>query len=161
MTGDLHQTVAWPTQTRLIRLECFFVGGGVQIMSGLDSAPYGLTSPNDEPAEVVSDSESPVKVPDIQKSEKKVTITFKSVGNAPLLKSKVSKVNTQPATTIAKIREYLLKMLAPGGVADETLFLFINSSFQPTPDATVGSLSRCFSDGESLVIQYALVVAWG
>ena len=133
----------------------------MQIMSGLDSAPYGATSPNEEPTEVVSDSESPVKVPDIQKSEKKVTITFNSVGNAPLLKSKVSKVNTQPTTTIAKIREYLLKLLAPGGVADETLFMFINSSFQPTPDATVGSLSRCFFDGESLVIQYALMVAWG
>ncbi len=40
-------------------------------------------------------------------------------------------------------------------------FLFVNSSFAPRPDDSVGMLFDCFGVGSELIVNYADTGAWG
>ena len=40
-------------------------------------------------------------------------------------------------------------------------FLFVNCTFQPSPDETVADLFKCFQSDGKLVVNYATTAAWG
>eukprot|EP01128_Nolandella_sp_AFSM9_P010205 TRINITY_DN701_c3_g1_i1.p1 TRINITY_DN701_c3_g1~~TRINITY_DN701_c3_g1_i1.p1 ORF type:complete len:126 (+),score=26.77 TRINITY_DN701_c3_g1_i1:25-378(+) len=87
----------------------------------------------------------------------KVIIFFKPVGAA--LQLKQSKFKLKATVTFQSVIAFLRKQLKsqPG----DSLFLFINRSFQPTPEAVVSDLFKCFHDKEKLVVYYSTTPAWG
>lgn len=42
-----------------------------------------------------------------------------------------------------------------------TQFLFINATFQPSPDEVIADLFKCFQSDGKLVVNYATTAAWG
>eukprot|EP01122_Echinamoeba_exundans_P015831 TRINITY_DN7746_c0_g1_i1.p1 TRINITY_DN7746_c0_g1~~TRINITY_DN7746_c0_g1_i1.p1 ORF type:complete len:131 (-),score=31.64 TRINITY_DN7746_c0_g1_i1:85-477(-) len=89
--------------------------------------------------------------------EGKVVIFFKGAGNVPQMKLKKFKFAT--TTKFQGIIDWLRKQLHL--TATDPLFVFVNGSFQPSPDETLGELFRCFHQGPKLVVNYSNVVAWG
>jgi ubiquitin-like protein ATG12 len=87
----------------------------------------------------------------------KVVIFFKHTGNAPELKQKKFKLTA--TTTFQTVIDFLRKQLKFG--ASDPLYLFINASFQPSPDESVADLFKCFHNNGKLVINYANTAAWG
>ena len=56
---------------------------------------------------------------------------------------------------IAFIRKYL--KLEEG----DSLFVYVNQAFSPSPDQTVGNLCECFGSEVKLVLYYSKTQAWG
>ena len=56
---------------------------------------------------------------------------------------------------IAFIRKYLKFQ------AHESLYLYVNQAFSPSPDQTVGNLADCFAQDNKLVLYYSRGQAWG
>lgn len=92
-------------------------------------------------------------------AHKKITVLFKAVGSAPILRQKFFEV--EPTRTIAAICLFLRKILHVS-LAD-SLFVYVNSSFSPTPEHTIEQLCECFGNSteNKLTLQYSLVQAWG
>mmetsp|Transcript_18586 Transcript_18586/g.55710 ORF Transcript_18586/g.55710 Transcript_18586/m.55710 type:complete len:186 (-) Transcript_18586:110-667(-) len=87
----------------------------------------------------------------------KVILYFKAAGSAPRLiqnKFKMSVTNTFQA-----VIDSLRKHLELGSSA--SLFLFINSTFQPNPEERILDLFKCFQVNGRLVVNYCLDQAWG
>lgn len=78
-------------------------------------------------------------------------------GNAPQLKQKKFKLSTKVQWQY--VVDFLRKQLRLK--PEESLFLFINSSFQPNPSANVDQLFRCFHDAGRLTVNYCRQEAWG
>jgi len=87
----------------------------------------------------------------------KIEVLLKPVGDAPIMKQKKWSVeaNKSVAWIIAFVRKYL-KM----NVGD-SLFIFVNQCFAPSPDQTLGNLFECFASDGKLVLQYSTTQAWG
>mmetsp|Transcript_16529 Transcript_16529/g.16467 ORF Transcript_16529/g.16467 Transcript_16529/m.16467 type:complete len:109 (-) Transcript_16529:19-345(-) len=98
-------------------------------------------------------AESPIKSPGIERDDK-ITVHVKPVGNAPILKKSKFKVSglEQFNTIITFLRNQ---------IKAKDIFLYINSSFSPPPDAIIGDLFSCFKVGGELIVNYAIVEAWG
>lgn len=92
-------------------------------------------------------------------ASKKITVLFKAVGSAPILKQKFFEVES--SRTIAAIVAFLRKILRVD-LAD-SLFVYVNSSFSPTNEHTIDQLCQCFGNSKDnkLTLQYSLVQAWG
>lgn len=90
---------------------------------------------------------------------KKLTVQFKAVGNAPILKQKFFEV--EATRSIASIQQFLRRILHIG--AGDSLFVYVNSSFSPTPEHTLEQLHRCFGSApdSKLTLQYSTIQAWG
>lgn len=90
----------------------------------------------------------------------KIIIRLVATGNAPLLKQPTIKISSSQA--VDRIYVYVAKQLALS--EKSSLFLYVNASFVPGMDVTIGNLRDCFSgssgDG-SLTINYSLTPAWG
>lgn len=91
-------------------------------------------------------------------SEGKVEILLKAVGDTPIMKQ--SKWNVDSGKTVAELTLFIRKYLKidPG----ESIFLYVNQCFAPSPDQTVSNLRRCFASADSkLVLHYSKTNAWG
>jgi len=111
------------------------------------------TAPTSPQAEVVPKVDS---AEDFMK-DGKVIVVLKNVGNAPALKSNKFKLSVQ--SPFQSITDFLRKQLKYKPT--DTLFLFINSTFQPSPDETVADLFKCFHQNGKLVVSYCTTAAWG
>lgn len=93
----------------------------------------------------------------------KITIHLKPVGGAPQLSKAYTKLATKPDSSVAYIQQVLRKWISLK--PDEQLFLFVNESFAPLPEHTVGDLYACFGSPDSggkLYMQYSVgMPAWG
>ena len=89
----------------------------------------------------------------------KVVFLLKAVGGAPILKKK--KWVLPRSKTMGHITEFLKKYIQLDPQAQQQLFLYVNQSFAPAPDTTIGSVNDCFSTEGALVLHYALTQAWG
>mmetsp|Transcript_18320 Transcript_18320/g.28697 ORF Transcript_18320/g.28697 Transcript_18320/m.28697 type:complete len:92 (-) Transcript_18320:180-455(-) len=89
-------------------------------------------------------------------STDKVIILLKPTGNAPQLKQK--KFSVKADLNFKFIIDTIRKHLK---LADQPLFCFINSSFQPHPEDNIGDLAKCFASGKNLIVNYCLELAWG
>ena len=89
----------------------------------------------------------------------KVVFYLKSVGGAPILKRK--KWALPRSKTMGHIAEFLKKYMQLDAQQQQQLFLYVNQSFAPAPDTTIGSVNDCFSSEGTLVLHYSLTQAWG
>ncbi|PWN95537.1 APG12-domain-containing protein [Tilletiopsis washingtonensis] len=90
-------------------------------------------------------------------TSKAVVVRFKAIGNAPIMKNnyfRITAFNRFHAVVV-----FLRKEL--GWKSGDALFLYINSSFAPAPDDTVGNLYRCFGTEGHLIVNYSTQAAWG
>lgn len=92
-------------------------------------------------------------------SGSKVVFLLKAAGGAPILKKK--KWALPRSKTMGHIAEFLKKYLQLDSQQQQQLFLYVNQSFCPAPDTTIGSINDCFSSEGALVLHYALTQAWG
>jgi ubiquitin-like protein ATG12 len=84
----------------------------------------------------------------------KVQVQLMPVGSAPRLKVTTFKINANKP--FLYIIDWLRKALKR-----DTIFLYCNSSFSPSPDILVADLFRCFKVGDKLIINYCDTNAYG
>jgi len=87
----------------------------------------------------------------------KIDILLKATGDAPIMKKR--KWAVEQNKKIGSINEFIKKYLKCS--PSESLFLYINQSFAPSPDVEVGTLYECFGSDGKLVVHYCLSQAWG
>jgi len=88
----------------------------------------------------------------------KVEVRLQAAGDAPIMKQKNYKVDGEKKISwiIQFIRKYL--KLEPS----DSLFLYVNQAFSPSPDQTVSNLNECFgSTDNKLVLYYSRSECWG
>ncbi|KAK7550014.1 ubiquitin-like autophagy protein Apg12-domain-containing protein [Phyllosticta citricarpa] len=87
----------------------------------------------------------------------KVTVRFRPVGAAPLLRQPVAKVSA--SSRFETVVRFLRRRL---GVQDSaSVFCYVNSVFAPGLDEGVGNLWRCFKTKDELVVAYSITPAFG
>ncbi|CAF0729467.1 unnamed protein product [Adineta steineri] len=89
----------------------------------------------------------------------KVVFLLKAAGGAPILKKK--KWALPRSKTMGHIVEFLKKYMQLDSQQQQQLFLYVNQSFAPALDTTIGSVNDCFSSEGTLVLHYSLTQAWG
>ena len=87
----------------------------------------------------------------------KVEVTLQPAGDAPIMKQRkyMVKRENQISWILTFIRRYL--KLQP----QESLFLYVNQAFSPSPDQTVATLAECFGKDNKLVLHYSKNPIWG
>mmetsp|Transcript_29878 Transcript_29878/g.53094 ORF Transcript_29878/g.53094 Transcript_29878/m.53094 type:complete len:93 (-) Transcript_29878:16-294(-) len=85
----------------------------------------------------------------------KVIVNLRPVASAPILKK--SRIMLDSKDPVSRITTYITKQIK----ASNPIYLYINSSFCPAPEATVGDLFQCFRVADELVVNYAEIEAWG
>ena len=88
----------------------------------------------------------------------KITITFRHVGNAPILKR--NKFMLERTRNVHFIVEWLKKFMKLDLLKDQ-LFLYVNQEFSPSPDVDIGTLYDCFRVGNTVILHYCTTPAWG
>jgi len=123
-----------------------------------------VASKDDSPVEEIRSTEpSPqhgVQVPSASTADQasaKIDILLKATGNAPILTNK--KWTVEKLRKISSINVFVRKLLKCE--PQETLFLYVNQSFAPSPDVDVGTLYECFGANGKLILHYCLTQAWG
>lgn len=87
----------------------------------------------------------------------KVDIFLKATANAPIMKRR--KWTVDHDKTIAWIISFLRKYFKLD--ASESLFLYVNQSFAPSPDQVIRNLYECFGTDGKLILHYCQTQAWG
>lgn len=87
--------------------------------------------------------------------EEKVVVNLKAVGNAPQLKKDRCKFKVPGNNKFTVVANYVKKL-----IQQESVFLYIQS-FSPSPDSSMADLYNCFGVGGEVVVNYAVVEAWG
>ncbi|KAI9146273.1 ubiquitin-like protein Atg12, partial [Paraphysoderma sedebokerense] len=86
-----------------------------------------------------------------------VIVRFRAVGNAPILKKSVFKISD--SSKFQAVISFLRKEL--GLKKDESLFLYVNQAFSPSPDEILSNLHKCFQTEGQLIISYCTSAAYG
>jgi len=110
--------------------------------------------PSDPPLPAAAATEK--KVPAAKSG--KVEVRLQAAGDAPIMKQKNYKVDGEKKISwiIQFIRKYL--KLEPS----DSLFLYVNQAFSPSPDQTVCNLNECFGSADNkLVLYYSRSECWG
>ncbi|KAL8615405.1 hypothetical protein ACOMHN_036225 [Nucella lapillus] len=87
----------------------------------------------------------------------KIDVLLKPAGNAPILKKKKWQVDRHKQ--IAWISEFIRKFIRTE--TEDSVFVYVNQSFSPSPDTEIGTLFDCFGSDGKLVIYYCRTQAWG
>lgn len=90
-------------------------------------------------------------------AETKIDVLLKPAGDAPIMKKKKWAVDRNKR--IGWVGEFIKKYLKL--TAQDSLFLYVNQSFAPTPDTEIGSIFDCFGSDGKLVLHYCKTQAWG
>lgn len=85
-------------------------------------------------------------------------VLLKATGDAPIMKKKKWSVGRDKP--LGWVTEFVRKYISKNN-AEQSVFLYINQAFAPSPDAEIGVLYDCFGADGKLVIQYCLTQAWG
>jgi len=101
--------------------------------------------------------EQPPVEPEKDKKKNKVEVRLQAVGDAPILKQK--NFNVDRDKQISWIILFLRKFLKLK--EQESIYLYVNQAFAPSPDQTIGNLADCFSQDNKLVLHYSRGQAWG
>ena len=110
-------------------------------------------------------------------SSNKVRVHFVAVGSAPLMKRNKFQIGAnEPFRSVMVFLHRMLKKspdpkkegnfanttnISSVSGGSESLFLYCNAAFVPSPDERLGDLSDCFSVRGDLVIHYSFQEAWG
>ncbi|SPO32656.1 probable Autophagy-related protein 12 [Ustilago trichophora] len=92
-----------------------------------------------------------------KRDSSKVVVRFKAIGNAPIMKNNYFRITA--FNRFQAVIQFLRKEL--NFKPSDSLFLYINASFAPAPDDTVGNLYRCFGTENHLIVNYSTTAAWG
>lgn len=84
----------------------------------------------------------------------KVTLRFHSIGSTPQLNPLIFRVSR--SQKIASILKFLIRRLRL-----TTAHVYVLSSFQPTPDESIGSLYDLFKTNQELILSYCEQIAYG
>ncbi|KAH7405028.1 hypothetical protein KP509_15G054000 [Ceratopteris richardii] len=84
----------------------------------------------------------------------KVVILLRATGDVPILKQNKFKIDA--TEKFVKVIDFLRRQLHR-----DTIFVYINSAFSPSPDETVADLFENFGIDGKLVVNYASNMAWG
>ncbi|XP_021951938.1 autophagy protein 12-like [Folsomia candida] len=92
-----------------------------------------------------------------ERDKDKINIRLNAVGNAPILRQKLWAV---PADReVGQIVEFVKKYLKLE--KHQSLFLFVNQAFAPSPDQPLRELYECFGADGKIVFHYSTTYAWG
>ncbi|XP_014291464.1 autophagy protein 12-like isoform X1 [Halyomorpha halys] len=124
----------------------------------------GINDPSDNPKDVDASSENSENIGITSQGgdstvpkKNKVDIFLKATANAPIMKRR--KWTVDHDKTIAWIIAFLRKYFKLD--ANESLFLYVNQSFAPSPDQVVRNLYECFGTDGKLILHYCQTQAWG
>ncbi|XP_014291465.1 autophagy protein 12-like isoform X2 [Halyomorpha halys] len=123
----------------------------------------GINDPSDNPKDVDASSENSENIGitsqggDSTVPKKNKDIFLKATANAPIMKRR--KWTVDHDKTIAWIIAFLRKYFKLD--ANESLFLYVNQSFAPSPDQVVRNLYECFGTDGKLILHYCQTQAWG
>ncbi|CAD6885553.1 unnamed protein product [Tilletia controversa] len=120
------------------------------------AAALGMLSPGGGPAPAVRSPKAALESYKV-KDASKVVVRFKAIGNAPIMKTNHFRITAFNRFSV--VIQFLRKEL--GWKQADALFLYINASFSPAPDDTVGNLYRCFGTEGHLIVNYSSTAAWG
>jgi len=87
----------------------------------------------------------------------KVKVHFRATGNAPILKRIRFSVNG--SHTFSVLTDFLRKQLR--FKLTDSLFLYCNSAFSPSPDEIIYDVFQCFQLSGELVVNYCTTDAYG
>uniref|UniRef100_A0A2S2PS79 Ubiquitin-like protein ATG12 n=1 Tax=Schizaphis graminum TaxID=13262 RepID=A0A2S2PS79_SCHGA len=93
----------------------------------------------------------------VTENKEKIEILLKATGNAPILKRK--KWMVEKEKTVASINDFLRKLLKLE--SSDSLFLYVNQAFAPSPDQTMNNLYECYNTDGRLILHYCKTQAWG
>lgn len=118
-----------------------------------------------QPETIVADASSssiatPPATPSPAKSagsSSKIDVLLKPAGNAPILKKKKWTVDRHKQ--IGWICDFIRKLIRTE--TEDSVFVYVNQSFSPSPDTEMGTLFDCFGSDGKLVIYYCRTQAWG
>ncbi|CAF2123204.1 unnamed protein product [Rotaria magnacalcarata] len=89
----------------------------------------------------------------------KIVFLLKAVGGAPILKRQ--RWALPRSKTIGHIVEFLKKYMQLDAEQQKQLFIYVNQTFAPAFDTTIGAVNDCFNSEGTLVLHYTLTPAWG
>ncbi|XP_014667091.1 PREDICTED: ubiquitin-like protein ATG12 [Priapulus caudatus] len=116
-----------------------------------------------EEVSVTVDAEKRLEPPTVVEAQpttqqqSKISILMKAAGDAPILK--VRKWAVDPDRTLSTVIDKLNKILKTA--EGESVFVYVNQSFAPSPDHKLGTLQQCFGSDGKLVLHYCKSQAWG
>jgi len=93
----------------------------------------------------------------VAENKEKIEILLKATGNAPILKTK--KWMVEKEKTVAAINDFIRKLLKLDPY--DSLFIYVNQAFAPSPDQTMKNLYDCYSIDGRLTLHYCKTQAWG
>lgn len=85
----------------------------------------------------------------------KIIVNLRPVASAPILQN--SRIKLDCGDSVSRLITYITKQIK----AKSPIYIYINSSFCPAPEALIGDLYQVFRIGEDLVVNYAVTEAWG
>lgn len=86
----------------------------------------------------------------------KVNIRLRPIGAIAPIHPRVFKISTNQ--TISTISKFIIKRL---GLKDDSVYMYVQNSFQPNPDEKIGDLYSSFKTNNELIISYCNTVAFG
>ncbi|XP_072167798.1 autophagy protein 12-like [Diadema setosum] len=113
----------------------------------------------EEPTSVGVSSDAatkPVKEGEVVKKAK-IDILLKATGSAPIMKKK--KWAIDPSKKVAWVIDFVHKYLKCD--PSQSLFLYVNQAFAPSPDQELRNLYECFGSDGKLILHYCTSEAWG
>ncbi|GAV03121.1 hypothetical protein RvY_13597 [Ramazzottius varieornatus] len=117
-----------------------------------------LTTPQNFQAEPdTRTTASPAPQEESPAEKGKIDVLLKAVGDAPIMKKK--KWAVEPNKKVAWIADFVRKYIKCE--PHESLFLYVNQYFSPSPDQEIGSIYECFGSDGKLVLHYCKQQAWG
>lgn len=132
--------------------------------SAISAAGVPITTPKDPKAILdTSPSLSKEKLAHLASPETsaaknlaKITIRLHPIGLTPAINPRYFQISS--SQTVATIARFITKRLR---IRTGVIYLYIQNSFTPTPDETVGDLYALFKTNNELVVNYCETVAFG
>jgi len=112
---------------------------------------------SDTQGNVPSKTEKSPKSPDAAPQKTKIDVLLKAAGDAPIMKKKKWAVDANKP--VAYLSEFIRKYIKCE--PSESLFLYVNQTFVPSPDQVISNLFECFGTDGKLVLHYCKSQAWG
>ncbi|KAK7507657.1 hypothetical protein BaRGS_00001592 [Batillaria attramentaria] len=136
-------------------------GGEVEPETAGDAVPHtGTPDKESAPGPGTPEKESTTVAPEAAPASpklSKVDVLLKPAGNAPILKKKRWTVDRHKK--IGWISDFIRKFIRTE--TEDSVFVYVNQSFAPSPDTDIGTLFDCFGSDGKLVIYYCRTQAWG
>nr|XP_002170630.2 autophagy protein 12-like [Hydra vulgaris] len=132
----------------LIKIEYIFK------MEDIESGDENVSSKNTLPKNL---DQQTVTNSQLDSKDKKVDCLLKAAGDAPIMKKR--RWNVDGVKPVSYIIEFIKKYIKCE--PSESLFVYVNQTFVPSPDQTLNNLYECFGTDGKLVLHYCKSEAWG